>query len=75
MGRPQLGLPRLRVRATGIAIGPDHTPHRVAPHAESLRGWRVVCGGEGVLLSSAVWRFQWRCITRGTLHRNEKLRW
>jgi hypothetical protein len=26
MGRPQLGLPRLRVWATGIAIGPDHTP-------------------------------------------------
>ncbi len=29
LGRPQLGLPRLRVvvgGATGIAIGPDHTP-------------------------------------------------
>ncbi len=29
MGHPQLGFPRLRVvaaRATGIAIGPDHTP-------------------------------------------------
>lgn len=26
MGRPQLGLPRLRVWATGIAIGSDHTP-------------------------------------------------
>jgi len=25
MGRPQLGLPRLRLWATGIAIGPDHT--------------------------------------------------
>ena len=25
MGRPQFGLPRLRVWATGIAIGPDHT--------------------------------------------------
>ena len=29
-GRPQLGLPRLRLRAAGIAIGPDHTPHSVA---------------------------------------------
>ena len=27
-GRPQLGFPRLRVRAAGIAIGPDHTPGR-----------------------------------------------
>jgi hypothetical protein len=26
-GRPQLGLPRLRARASGIAIGPDHTPN------------------------------------------------
>jgi hypothetical protein len=25
MGRPQLGLPRLRVWTTGVAIGPDHT--------------------------------------------------
>ena len=25
IGRPQFGLPRLRVRATGIAMGPDHT--------------------------------------------------
>jgi hypothetical protein len=33
MGRPQLGFPRLRVvagSATGIAIGPDHTPSWVA---------------------------------------------
>jgi hypothetical protein len=26
MGRPQLGLPRVGVWATGITIGPDHTP-------------------------------------------------
>ena len=31
MRRPQLGFPRLRVRATGIAIGPDHTPPNWAP--------------------------------------------
>jgi hypothetical protein len=30
MGCPQLGLPRLRAWATGIAIGPDHTPPRVS---------------------------------------------
>jgi len=29
-GRPQLGFPRLREGATGIAIGPDHTPPEVA---------------------------------------------
>jgi hypothetical protein len=51
MGRPQSGLPRLRVWASGIAIGPDHTPHG------RLRGrffarWRVVCGGEGVVIFS-----------------------
>src|ERR1019366_2451074 len=41
MGRPQLGLPRLRVWGNGIAIGPDSTPH------EWLRGRffaRVACG-------------------------------
>src|ERR1035437_9518436 len=34
VGRPQLGFPRLRfvaARATGIAIGPDHTPPWVTP--------------------------------------------
>lgn len=31
MGRPQLGLPRVGVWATGITIGPDHTPRWVTP--------------------------------------------
>ena len=38
MGRPQLGFPRLRVSATSIAIGPDHTPPQVAQPAESSHG-------------------------------------
>lgn len=37
MGRPQLGLPRLRLWATGIAIGPDHTPHWVSVRRNPLR--------------------------------------
>jgi hypothetical protein len=47
MGCPQLGFPRLRVaagRATGIAIGPDHTPAWGDPAAEFSHGWHMVCG-------------------------------
>jgi len=40
-----LGLPRLRVWASGIAIGADHTPTWVALQ-ESAHGWRVVCRPE-----------------------------
>jgi len=45
IGRPQLGLPCLRVWATGIAIGADHTPTWVALQ-ESAHGWRAVCRPE-----------------------------
>jgi len=44
MGRPQLGFPRLRVSATSIAIGPDHTPPQVAPAGRILAWWYGVCG-------------------------------
>ncbi len=50
MGCPQLGFPRLRVvagKATGIAIGPDHTPAWGDPAAEFSHGWRMVCGSGG----------------------------
>jgi hypothetical protein len=50
MGRPQLGLPRLRliaVGAGGIAIGPDHTPPGVTVRgilARAAHGLREVIG-------------------------------
>ena len=50
MGRPQLGFPRLRVvawRATGIAIGPDHTPPPVTARQNPRTGgaWFADAGG------------------------------
>ena len=50
MGRPQLGFPRLRVaagRATGIAIGPDHTPPwgTVRQNPRTSGAWFAGAGG------------------------------
>src|SRR5437899_1344702 len=44
MGRPQLGLPRLRAWAIGIAIGPDHTLPRVTLLVRILARRHEVCG-------------------------------
>ena len=47
MGRPQFGLPRLRTWATGIAIGPDHTPPWVTlqQNPRTVRAWFPESGG------------------------------
>ena len=50
MGRPQLGFPRLRLvsrRATGIAIGPDHTPPwaTVRENPRTRDAWFAGAGG------------------------------
>src|ERR1035438_312115 len=69
MGRPQLGLPRLRVVATGIAIGPDHTPPWATPQAESrtVEWSRASKVGHGfcksLLLKSPMWSGFWALVS------------
>ena len=51
MGRPQLGFPRLRFasgRATGIAIGPDHTPPWVTVRQNPRTGGAWFAGAVSV---------------------------
>ena len=67
MGFPQLAFPRLRVSATSIAIGPDHTPPGVAQPAESLHGGTGFAVAGNTVIFSAVWQFQWRCSRREIL--------
>ena len=57
MRRPQLGLPRLRECATGIAIGPDHTPPGVTAHRNprAVGVWFAESGG--VVIFSRYGRF------------------
>jgi len=55
IGRPQLGFPRLRVRVTGIAIGPDHTPLDAALQTEILTSWRgFAVAGNRVIFSDSM---------------------
>ena len=46
MGRPQLGFPRLRVRATDIAIGPRSYSARGGP------GWKSAHSGTGFAMAA-----------------------
>src|SRR5260370_33663383 len=46
MGRPQLGFPRLRVRATDIAIGPRSYSDRGGP------GWKSAHSGTGFAMAA-----------------------
>ncbi len=58
MGRPQLGFPRLRFaagRATGIAIGPDHTPPWVTVRQNPRTGGAWFAGAGGSLPRATIW--------------------
>src|SRR6266849_9295786 len=55
MGHPQLGFPRLRLvagMATGIAIGPDHTPSWVTVLQNPRTGGAWFAGAGGVVIFS-----------------------